>query len=196
MTFDDGDGIDERELVRQALDDSAAFQRLYERYLGRVYGYVASRVIDQHDAEDIVSDVFLRVVRHLPQLRNNHQISFAAWLFTIARNAVTDHHRRKPQTETHLSLELATPLAAAESSHDTTLIVSEDAAQLRNLIAALPERKREIVTLRYYGGLRNQEIAALLHIRERTVAATLSRALDELQEKYAALNPEVVRKAD
>lgn len=196
MTFDDGDGIKERELVRQALDDPAAFQRLYERYFGRVYGYVASRVIDQHDAEDIVSDVFLRVVRHLPQLRNNHQISFAAWLFTIARNAVTDHHRRKPQTETYMSLELAAPLAAADVSHDTTLIVSEDAAQLRRLIAALSERKREIVTLRYYGGLRNQEIAALLHIREKTVAATLSRALDELQEKYSALNPEVVRKAD
>lgn len=196
MTFDDGDGIAERELVRQALDDPAAFQRLYERYFGRVYGYVASRVADQHDAEDIVSDVFLRVVRHLPQLRNSHQISFAAWLFTIARNAVTDHHRRKPQTETHLLLELAAPLAATELSHDAAVIAGEDAALLRNLIAALPERKREIVTLRYYGGLRNQEIAALLHIRERTVAATLSRALDELQEKYSALNPEVVRKAD
>lgn len=195
FVFDDGDVAgteDERALVMWALDDPAAFQRLYERYFRRVYSYVAARVDDQHDAEDIVSDVFLRVVRNLNQLRNAHHISFAAWVFTIARNAVTDHHRRKPQREALVSLESAPPVST-DSSHDTGLIDHENAAQLRRLIAALPERKREIITLKYYGGLRNQDIAALLHIRERTVGGTLSRALDELHQKYIALNPETER---
>lgn len=60
----------------------------------------------------------------------------------------------------------------------------EEAARLRALVNELPERTREIVTLRYYGGLRNTEIAEVLGIGEKTVAATISRALDGLQAKY------------
>src|SRR5687767_1999530 len=90
----------EQALVKRALDDPLAFQELYEHHFSRIYGYVASCINNQQDAEDIVSEVFLRVVRNLAALRNQHSTSFAAWLFTIARNAVTDHYRRKEQTET------------------------------------------------------------------------------------------------
>lgn len=190
---DDFDG-QEQELVRRALDDPTAFQELYERYFKRIYGYVASRINNRPDAEDVVSEVFLRVIQNLAQLRSQYPNSFAAWLFAMARNAVTDHYRRRAHTETIVPLDSSPPVTAVDLHPDTTIIEGENAAQLREMIATLSERKREVVMLKYYGGLRNQEIAVVLQIGEKTVAAYLSRALDELHEKYTILKSEPEQK--
>jgi RNA polymerase sigma factor (sigma-70 family) len=190
---DDFDG-QEQELVRRALDDPTAFQELYERYFKRIYGYVASRINNRPDAEDVVSEVFLRVIQNLAQLRSQYPNSFAAWLFAMARNAVTDHYRRRAHTETVVPLDSSPPVTAVDLHPDTTIIEGENAAQLREMIATLSERKREVVMLKYYGGLRNQEIAVVLQIGEKTVAAYLSRALDELHEKYTILKSEPEQK--
>lgn len=183
------DDFDEHEqaLARRAVDDPEAFQALYHHYFRRVYGYVAARVAAPPDAEDVVSEIFLRVVKHLTQLRNQQQLSFAAWLFVIARSAISDHYRRNGHAKTLVPLDAAAPLPAGDSPLDRIVTEKEDAARLRTLIATLPERQREVITLRYYGGLRNQEIAAVLSIGEKTVSAYLSRAVSELQKSYAAL---------
>jgi RNA polymerase sigma-70 factor (ECF subfamily) len=170
----------EQALVKGALDDPLAFQELYEHYFSRIYGYVASRINNQQDTEDVVSEVFLRVIRNLGALRNQRPTSFAAWLFAVARNAITDHYRRKEHTESVIPFDSPSSLIALALHPDTNLIGSEEAAQLRDLIATLPERKREVVMLKYYGGLRNQEIAVVLQIGEKTVAAYLSRALEAI----------------
>lgn len=183
------DDFDEHEqaLARRAVAEPEAFQALYQLYFRRVYGYVAARIAEPPDAEDVVSEIFLRVVKHLAQLRNQQQLSFAAWLFVIARSAVSDHYRRNGHATTFVPLDAATPLHAEDSTPDRVVTAKEDAAWLRTLIATLPERQREVIMLRYYGGLRNQEIAAVLGIGEKTVSAYLSRALSELQQGYTAL---------
>ncbi len=176
----------EQALVQRAIDDPDAFQELYHRYFRRLYSYVISRIGNPHDAEDVVSEIFLRVVKRLDQLRNRYPASFAAWLFTIARNTITDHYRRFGRRETLISLEAAEPLPATAWEPDRAVTAHEQSAQLHQLVLMLPERQREIITLRYYGGLRNQEIAAVLGIGEKTVSAYLSRALDELRKQYVA----------
>ena len=176
----------ERDLVRRAAVDADAFQALYHRYFRRVYAYVASRTEDERDAEDIVSDVFLRVVKNLNTFRSQQEAGFAAWLFAIARNAITDYYRRNGRATPTVDLEAAEPLAESEREPERIAARVDAEAQLRGLLAGLPERKREIVTLRYYSGLRNHEIAAVLGIGEKTVSAHLSRALAELQEQVAA----------
>jgi RNA polymerase sigma-70 factor, ECF subfamily len=182
------DGWDDHEqaLARRAVDDPDAFQQLYRRYVRRVYGYVAARIANPGDAEDVVSEIFLRVVKRLDQLRNQQHLSFVAWLFAIARNAVSDYYRRDGHANRLVPLD-ATPLAAADSPLDHAIIADEDAAPLRALIRALPERQREVITLRYYGELRNREIADVLGIGEKTVSAYISRALRDLQADYTAL---------
>ncbi len=184
------DDFDEQALISQALEDPEMFRELYDRYFKRIYAYVASRVDQQADAEDIVSEIFLSVVKNLSQLRGQYATSFAAWLFVIARNAVTDHYRRKENVSSAVPFESASVHISTESDPGITVLNREGIAQLRGMIAALPERKREIITLKYYGNLRNQEIAAVLQIGEKTVAAYLSRALDELYEKYTVLQSE------
>lgn len=180
------DTVDEQALIQRAIDDPDAFQVLYYRYSRRIYGYVVSRVTHRQDAEDVVSDIFLRVIKNLDQLRHRQQTSFASWLFVIARHAIADHYRRNGHFENHIPLEDAEPSAPAEKQPDYIVGENEEAAYLYRMILTLPERKREIITLRYYGGLRNQEIAEVLGIGEKTVSAYLSRALNDLEEKYQA----------
>lgn len=178
------DSVNEHDLIQRALDDPNAFHELYSHYVRRVYGYVASRVSPPQDAEDIVAEVFLRVIKHFDQLRNRHATSFAAWLFTIVRHTVADHYRLNGEPESHIPLDANDHTAPADNQPDHIFTQEEDAAHLRRLILSLSDRKREIITLRYFGGLRNQEIADLLGIGEKTVSAYLSRALSELQDKY------------
>lgn len=180
------DTVSEDVLIQRAIDDPDAFQQLYARYVRRIYGYVASRIGDRQDAEDVVSQIFLHVIKNLDQLRQRQHISFAAWLFVIARHTIADHYRKDGHSDEHVSLDAVEPSASAEKQPDQIVSESEEAAHLYQLVLTLPERKREIITLRYYGGLRNQEIAVVLGIGEKTVSAYLSRALNDLQEKYCA----------
>ncbi len=173
----------ERDWVARAAVDPTAFTRLYVHYFPRVYAYVRCRLDNDQEAEDVVAEIFLKVVETLDRFQWRHAQSFAAWLFRIARNIVIDRSRHAaraqlvPLAET---LELASPTMRLE---DAT-VQAEQHEALRRLLATLSPRRKEIITLRFFGGLRNQEIAQILEIDERTVAAHLCRGLEELHQKY------------
>lgn len=172
------------QLVQRAAADPDAFVELYHLFVRRVYAYVAARVDNNHDAEDIVSDVFVRALKNLDQLRARQPDSFAAWLFSIARHAVTDYYRRDGRGHAEQPLDDPAELVAPGPSLDQIALESAEAAALYVRVRALPERQREVVTLRYYGGLRNREIAEVLAIGEKTVSAYLSHAIEKLKAAY------------
>lgn len=177
----------EQQLVEriQARRDAEAFKQLYSLYLPRVHTYLSYRVGRWQDAEDLTSEVFLRVVEGLVggSFAWRHQNSFAAWVFRIAHNLVSRFHRdaRAGQGGHPVPLDELPPIAANDLLPEDALLRKEVFQQLHRLVNDLPERKREVVSLRYFAGLRNREIAQVLGIDERTVASTLSRALDELE---------------
>ncbi len=175
---DEMNNPDERWLVRQAARDPAAFQRLYDLYFGRVYSYVAARVTHPPDAEDLVAEIFLQVIKGLPHLNNHHSYSFAAWIFTIARSKVADFYRRDGH---HSEGQLSDTLTITPE-FDSRLIEQERAAEIRKLLDTLSERRREVLMLKYFSGLRNIEIAQVLGLDERTVASHLSRGLKDLYD--------------
>lgn len=183
--LDEIDNQQEHLLVKRAIQDPLAFQGLYELYFKRVYSYVAAKVSNRLDAEDLVSDIFLQVVKGLPQFKNRYYFSFGAWIFTVARNLVTDYYRRQGRaTDTHqldpLENDVVDPIEI-----DGLLLEYERAMELRTLLKRLPERRREVIVLKYFSGLRNQQIAQVLDLDERTVASHLSRGLKDLYEFYA-----------
>lgn len=173
---------DERELVYLALTNTDAFRTLYRRYISRVYGYIASRVDGVQDAEDLTAETFVKVLKGLPQFEYRGEGSFAAWLFRIALNQVTAFHRRSPP-RTH-SLDAIPSIPSSTPAPEEWLTQQELADRVRSMLTMLSPRRQEIVTLRFYGGLRNQEIAVVLGLNERSVAAHLSRALADLQQRY------------
>jgi RNA polymerase sigma-70 factor (ECF subfamily) len=87
------DSDDEQTLVEAAKADPARFEELYDRYVGRVYGFVSRRVGNRAAAEDITSAVFEQALVNLPKFEWRGA-PFSAWLIRIAANALTDHWRR------------------------------------------------------------------------------------------------------
>src|SRR5712691_2083408 len=151
-----------------ALDPAreADWDALYADQLPRVYNYFRYRVGSGPVAEDLTSQTFEKawVARH--RYRRN-LASFATWLMTIARNVATDHYRRRRTRPLdgypHVPLEAAEHIAAGNTP-DELMSRHEDFARLSRLLAALPERDRELVSLKYGAGLTNRAIARQVHL--------------------------------
>lgn len=174
---------EERWLVERARSDAAAFGELYDRYFPRVYGYVRRRVGRTQDAEDLVAETFLKAVAAIEGFAWRHHASFAAWLFRIAHNLVANFRQRQRPRDVY-PLDLIEQRPSEAHSPEETALRREQAEELHRLLHLLPPRRQEIVALRFFGGLRNREIAAVLDLDERTVAAHLSRGLADLHRAY------------
>lgn len=167
----------------QARENPQAFAQLYNNYFPKLYTYVSYRVARPQDAEDIVAETFLRVIRDIKAFQGRYESSFAAWLFRIAYNLINDRYRLRYKTEER-AIEELDDFAAAAGQPEEIALQKEEFLQLYHLLGSLPRRRQEVITLKFFGGLRNQEIAQILGLGERTVAAHLCRGLEELQHKY------------
>lgn len=175
------DGQTERDdaLVAVAQTDRAAFALLYERHFTAVYRYLRTRTSSTDDTADLTQQVFLRAFEALPRYRPS-RAPFAAWLIRIARNAATDAHRRRTSPG-------QLPVGGAEPSvspPEFGIAEDERLDRLRELIAHLPEEKRELLALRFAAGLSSREIAAVVGRGESAVKKQLSRTLTQLKEQF------------
>ena len=184
----------ERSYIRQAKTDPGAFVHLYDHYFPRIHAYVRYRVPNSQDAEDLISDVFLRALHELGRFEWRNRGSFAGWLFRIAHNLVADHYRKHKRVAPLFSPDEALgKITSQVPLPEEVLDQQETFHQVRALIATLSPRRQEIITLKFFGGLRNLEIADILNLDERTVSAHLSRGLRDLQHRYASqAQPEVL----
>ncbi len=173
----------DRELIERIPQEPDLFRELYRRYFSRVYAYIAYRVGRRQDVEDLTAETFTRVVEHIGRFEYRGEGSFAAWLFRIAHNQVSSFYRSRAHSA--LSLDDLPELHSSSATPEQGLLLQERFAALHTAIRALSPRRQEIVTLRFFGGLRNQDIAAVLNLDERTIASHLSRALTDLQRAFA-----------
>lgn len=185
---------DEQRLVAAAQQDPQAFRLVFQRFHPRVFAYVASRTGNTDDAEDITAEVFLRVVEGLAKFQDRGAGSFAGWVFRIAYHEVIRHAERRGRSEV-VPLDALPDLPSDDLTPEDTAQQSDRARVVRAALASLTPRQQEMVTLRYYGGLRNKEIADVLHLDERTIAATLSRALEQLRAQLMP-TPTVLQEDD
>src|SRR5690606_28206292 len=177
---------EEAALVRQAQHDRTQFTLLYRAYVEGIYAYVAYKVKHRQDAEDLTAVIFMQALRRLAQY-DLARGSFSAWLFGIARHTVQDYWRRNSHPSLVLLEDSAVP--SPDASPEQSAIRSEQAAWGRQMIALLPERRQDVGVLKFFGKLRNKEIAAVLKLDERTVASHLSRALDDLKQLLSEEEP-------
>ena len=150
-----------------------SFESLYRRSFPRVYAYVASLLRDQFAAEEVTAQAAYRRRRSFRAARG----SADAWLFGIARNAALDELRRMKRR------------GPAEADPEATLRSPEDQAELslrraavRRALAALEPRDRDLVALKFAGGLSNAEIAKVLGISESNAGTRLHRTIEKLRE--------------
>jgi len=169
------------------LTKRAEFEQAFDSLFPRIYAYVAFRVGREQDAEDIVSETFARAIEKLGRFERRNEGSLKAWLFTIASNLLKNHYRRNASSKEELSSEESPLIKDTRVEPDQILAKKERFLQLRQIMATLGPRYQEVITLKFFGGLRNQEIAKVLNLKEKTVAAYLVRGLKQLEAKYSAL---------
>jgi RNA polymerase sigma-70 factor (ECF subfamily) len=169
------------------LSEKKDLGELYEALLPRVFSYVSYRVENLSETEDLVSKVFLHAAEKYAEFKWHHNQSFSAWIFKIAQNAIADFHRRRDRSRTPIGLDDLPEFASDEAPIEDSLAMKERFRLLRQLIGSLGPRAQEVITLRFFGGLSNQEIASVLNVDQRTVSAYLSRGLRELEARYLGI---------
>ena len=158
--------------------DHDAFSWLYTTYFTQVYRYAYYRTGSAADAEDITQSVFLRAYESIG--RYSHRgISPLAYFYTIARNAVIDH-RRKKQVGVMPDEQLSTVVDSRDSPEENASRGYEG-EYVRSKIRLLPEEQQEVVTLKFINELSNAEIAAILNKSEDAVRQLQSRGLRSLR---------------
>jgi RNA polymerase sigma-70 factor (ECF subfamily) len=170
------------ELIKAAREDIAGFKPLYQKWVSPVYRYFLHRVNNIKEAEDLTSQVFLKVIERLPTYRGKG--TFPAWLFTIAHHQRVDHLR---------SGQDVLPLEDIKTGFHTDdllehAIKADEHAKLRGLIQTLPESEQELIRLRFVAMLSYKEIALVMKRKPDAVRKKIFRLLkkfeDQLEDNY------------
>ena len=168
---------DDRELIERAKTDREALAALYRRYQPRITAYVMRRVGRTHEAEDLVSSVFLAMVRGLARYRCG-EAPFIAWLYRIASNEINRWIRkRRIRRFFGLSVEIAdegTP--------------PDEGEHLRIALSELPLHYQTVLSLHYLEELSVSEIATVIGSAPGTVKSRLARGRDLLRAKLVRPN--------
>ncbi len=169
----------EWELVQRAQRlEEPALAWLYESYYPRIYSYALLQLGDVQQAEDIASEVMLKVLEALPSYRFRG-IPFSAWVFRIARNCLIDHHRRRKR-RAEVGLDAA---AAAPDKHNPQALaeVAFSRDELRRALLYLTEEQRQVIILKFIHGLDNKSVAKILGRSEGAIKSLQHRALQALR---------------
>ena len=164
-------------LVAAALEDPAAFGRLYDHYVQPIYRYLYSRTYSVYEAEDITSQTFITAYESLPRYRERGH--FSAWLFRIAQSKMNDHFR---SSRREVGLEAAKRIVEKENAL-RLLIQNEELTQLRSAIKNLNAEEQDLIRLRYVADLSFAEMADLLGKREDAVKKSVYRLQARLKSQ-------------
>ncbi|HEY3556260.1 MAG TPA: sigma-70 family RNA polymerase sigma factor [Kribbella sp.] len=174
------DDHDEEDLIRRAqAGDGAAFGLLYDQYLPSIYRYTYSKTSSRSAAEDLTSETFLRAFRAIARRPRAH-LNFAAWLVTIARNVVIDHHR-SGWSRLAIVTDEVDPQVDESIGPEQAALASVSEASLRGAVAQLPEDQRECLLLRFFTGLSISETAAAMDRTDGAIKQLQFRAVNRLR---------------
>lgn len=152
------------------------FDPLYQGYVDRIYRFIYRRTAQRELTEDLTSVTFMKAMEKIHQYKNNKGV-FAAWLYSIARNCITDHYRSHKDMQ---DIETVWDLASQE---DVTQTVDDrvNFDTLKTALAGLAPDKRDIVMMRVWDGLSYKEIAQITGKSEANCKVIFSRTIQSLK---------------
>jgi RNA polymerase sigma-70 factor, ECF subfamily len=179
----------ERLLRRACRLEADALEELIALYSPRVYGLLMRMTGSREEAEDLLQETFLRVVRMISEYQ--HDGRFDAWLFRIAANLARDHLRRVrrrgvasrfDQTDGDAAGVVREPADDRQARPEAAALATEARERVQAALSDLPEAEREIILLRHFAELPFREIAELLGVPLGTALARAHRALKKLRD--------------
>lgn len=173
---------DDWDLLSAAGGDQTALSELFRRHRNFVFRMVLARLQDHHMAEDVTQEVFLALARRKPPLWRRAR--FRTWLYRVASNHAIDQIRK--QRRSPISFPADPPMAKTDASRDGDQFYDNrrELEQVFKALAELPERQRQVATLRLLEGLSTEETASMLSISSGSVKTHLHRASQALDRRF------------
>jgi RNA polymerase sigma-70 factor, ECF subfamily len=165
-------------VLRAQAGEADAIRLLYLRYKDNVYGYVLSFVRDQHDAEDVTQQVFLKLMSVIGKY-HPREVPFTSWLLRVARNVALDHMRRRRSVPCE---------QVYESTEPSDQLGDDRRRGLEQALKSLPEEQRKVIVLRHVAGLSPGEIAAHMGRTESSIHGLHHRARQALKRELVAID--------
>ncbi len=182
------DLTEEQQLVEDAKTDGASFAKLYDYYFPKVFAYTAAKVSDRSDAEDLVSETFMKILENLPRYENRG-LPFGAWVFTIARNNLNNYYGKHSRSQ-HSELEEGRFIVDDEKQKSPKKKAEEEelASKVKEVLNILPERDLNVIQLKFFAQMNNREIMHITGLSESNVAVIIFRTLKKIKPdlKYFA----------
>ncbi len=181
--------VDETEvqrLVRAArTGQPQAARRLYSLHVGRVYRTVRPLCSSDADAEDAVQEAFVRALTHLAEYQYRPDVRFVAWLGTIALNVVRKRARRDGRAEQLVTTRIAPAHDTSADDPEARVMKEQAKTALLTALGEIPERERQVLTLRYGGGLTAPEVAHAAGLSSANVRKICERQRKHLLDRLA-----------
>lgn len=165
-------------VARLKRGDKKAFEKLFHRYVERIYFFSLNYLGDQHEAEEITQEVFVKLWANKNQLKED--LSFKSYMFMVCRNAIIDVYRKRKK---HLEAckEMAARIETLSLTPDDVYEYNNLVRVLSEFVAALPERRRQIYQLSREHGYSHKDIALKLGISVKTVESQIRLAVKQLR---------------
>jgi RNA polymerase sigma-70 factor (ECF subfamily) len=179
-----------KELIAKAKQgDRAAFDELVKATYQKVHGLALRLTGNEHDADDVVQDTYVRAFRSLRKFRGDAR--FSTWLHRITANSASTFMGRRQRDSRHDDIDSVIDLADRREANDPEFALQNGAvgARLRRALDNLPERLRNVVVLRDVHGMSHREIAEELDISEAAAKVRLHRARARLRDGLVAWRP-------
>lgn len=185
-------GPQDSELIAQYRNGSeAAFDLLVDRYKNRVFTTIFLIVKDQEIAEDLLQDVFVKVIQTLNSDKYQEEGKFQPWLMRIAHNLAIDHFRKAKRYPTIIMEDgsnVFNSIQFAEDSIEDLKVKEETLEMVKRMIEELPETQKEVLIMRHYLDMSFQEIADQTGVSINTALGRMRYALIHLRKKMKLLN--------
>ena len=168
-------------LVERAQEgERDALEELYLLHFDRIYSYLHMSVGNRHDAEDLTTQTFLKMLEAIGRFRWK-TAPFSAWLFRIAHNLAMDHFRATKRTQPEE--EVPEPPGSEEASAEEQAMHSIGRQSMLELIENLSHEQQQVLTLKFVFNFPNAEVATILGKTEGAIKSLQHRALVSLQKQ-------------
>lgn len=182
----DRKSLSDNELIGRYLDgDFTSLEFLINRYKDKVFTYIVMNVKNQHLAEDIFQDTFIKVVRSLKLGKYTENGKFVSWVMRIAHNLTIDHYRKLKNQNTcsndDYEMDLLNSQKFSEKTIEDLLINDQIMNDVRELVQELPDDQKAVVMMRHYMGMSFKEIAEQTGVSINTALGRMRYALINLR---------------
>lgn len=172
---------DEKLVMLYADGLNPAFDILVERYKDKVYSYIFHIVKCEDLADDLFQETFIKAIVTINQGRYTENGKFLPWIYRIAHNLIIDTFRQEKSANTlscdSEEVNILNRKELCESTIEDSLVIEQIHQDIKNIVNALPQSQREVLTMRYYKNMSFKEIADITNVSINTALGRMRYAI-------------------